>query len=78
MFPLLIMQLVICAGMVAVNGVGLVIREFDVSRVVLVVAFGMLLIWLLATLVGVLRLKATERSAKGDSGEPRAGGSSSP
>lgn len=77
MFPLLIMQLVLCAGFVIVNGVGLIIREFDVSRTVLVIAFGMLLVWLLATLVGVVRLRAVERSAKGDAGEPRAGGGSS-
>ncbi|QCR39666.1 hypothetical protein C1N74_03975 [Microbacterium sp. SGAir0570] len=69
MFPLLIMQLVICAGIVIVNGVGLVIRDFDVSRTVLLVAFGMLLVWLLATLVGVMRLRATERRAATNASE---------
>lgn len=68
MFPLLILQLVVCAGTVVLNGVGLMILEFDLSRMVFFVAFGLLLIWWLATLVGVLRLRATERRAASEDG----------
>lgn len=71
LFPLLIMQLVVCAGTVAVNGVGLVSSEFELRRMVFVVAFGLLLTWWLATLVGVMRLRATERRAASEDGTDR-------
>lgn len=71
MFPLLIMQLVVCAGAVIVNGVGLMILGFDLSRMVFVVAFGLLLIWWLVTLVGVMRRRATERHAASDADKGR-------
>lgn len=64
-FPVLIMQIVVSAGMVIVNGLGLALREFDPFRVWMLVGFGAFLVWWVVTLVGVLRLRAARRRNPG-------------
>ncbi|KAA9089591.1 hypothetical protein F6B42_03715 [Microbacterium radiodurans] len=62
-FPLLIMQIFVCGAMVVTNGLGLLFREYEPIRVWFLAGFGSLLIWWVATFVGVLRQRASDRRA---------------